>query len=561
MMSIYNNLAALQAKNLTHKSEKALTKASGRLSSGMKLNGAKDDASGYVISERMRVMIRGLKRCNENLRQGASLTATASGGLDRICDILTTVKELAINSANETNTENDRKAMQNELDQLLDEVDNIAVSTEIFGIRPLMKPQNSSAPREGYTTELGDILLSEKDSKYYPTSNKTGTGGGFIIYSKGHTYPDNYLLSTDFLGIDIRVRDENGNTVLDMNLKNSTDPHLTKTKNGDQYLYQYANGDTKFSIIQSYELIKDESAAEGGEYYSLKYDIANEGTKELGFDFSIMTDPVLGVITGTPTFNGSDVTTAKREDLTANDGKIIFNSPESNGDICQVTGQLTGKYIENQPDAVVMNYMSTDPVTGNPTKISWGALGGSSPVESYRNSFEHYTVGWLGKTLPPGGSFMANTLVGLSYPLDRTGSAESKDCWIQSGMRSNQGFYVPLCDATTKNLGLQGMNISTADQAGALLGTKERTGVIDKALDQVLQFNTVFGACQMRMEYCIANNTTQDENTQNAESVIRDADMAREMTQFMKQKVLQQASQAMMTQANHATESVLSLLE
>lgn len=561
MTRIRTSLAALQIKNIMNANEKSLAKSARRLSSGTKIGSAGDDASGYAISEKMKVMLRSLNQCDDNQKEGMNLTATASGGLENICDILSTVKALVINSANETNSKSDREIMQNELEQLLQEIDNTAVSTEIFGLYPLNWQAGSSKPRAGYASELGDVLLSERH-EYYPGSNQEGTGGGLIIYRKGAATGgnNNYLLSTDIFGIDIRVRDENGNQVLDMNLKNSTDPHLTKQKFGDKYIYQYDNGDTKFSVYQSYELIKDEDSAEGGEYYSLKYNIVNEGTKALGFDFSIMADPVYGNINGMPTFNGANVTAPGREVLGGNDGKIIFNSAESDGSICQVTGQLTGKYIENQPDSVVMNYLAQNWTNDRPDHIDWGMLAGTNAVTSLDQRFEHYTVGWLGKTLPPGSSFMANTLVGLSYPLDRIGGGDGIGAWIQSGTRSNQGLYVPMCDATVEGLGLEDIRINTSKQAIGLLSYEDTLGKIDKAIDKVLNYNTVFGSCQMRMEYGCANTTTQVENVQSAESVIRDANMAKEMTLYTRQQILLQASQSMMAQANQTTQGVLALL-
>lgn len=188
-------------------------------------------------------------------------------------------------------------------------------------------------------------------------------------------------------------------------------------------------------------------------------------------------------------------------------------------------------------------------------------LQGTAGVTSRFPEFQHYTVGWLDRTLAPGASFMANTLVGLSYPMDRAAGDKGIGAWIQSGTRSNQGFYVPLCDATVEGLGLENIRINTSKQSVDLLSYKETLGKIDKAIEKVLGFNTLFGSCHTRMEYGCANTTTQFENIQSAESVIRDANMAKEMTLYTRQQILLQASQSMIAQANQTAQSTLALLK
>lgn len=123
---VKNNLSALNTLNIMNKNTSALNNSLKKVSSGMKINGAADDASGYQISERMRVQIRSLDQANQNTQNGSSLLKTAEGAVSSTVEILKTLKEKVLNAANGTNTENELKAIQSELDQSIDQINDNA---------------------------------------------------------------------------------------------------------------------------------------------------------------------------------------------------------------------------------------------------------------------------------------------------------------------------------------------------------------------------------------------------------------------------------------------------
>ena len=126
-MVVKNNMNAVTTLNTLNKNSAALTNSLQKVSSGMKINGAKDDASGYAISERMRVQIRSLDQANQNTQNGNSMLKTAEGAVSSTIEILKSLKEKAINAANDTNnTETDRTTIQKELDQFIDQIDENA---------------------------------------------------------------------------------------------------------------------------------------------------------------------------------------------------------------------------------------------------------------------------------------------------------------------------------------------------------------------------------------------------------------------------------------------------
>jgi len=129
-LRIYQNVEALNAHRQLAVNQGNLSKSIEKLSSGLRINRAGDDAAGLAISEKMRGQIRGLKQAQRNAQDGISLIQTAEGALQEVHAILQRMRELAVQAANDTNTLGDRKEIQKEINQLLDEIDRIAENTE-----------------------------------------------------------------------------------------------------------------------------------------------------------------------------------------------------------------------------------------------------------------------------------------------------------------------------------------------------------------------------------------------------------------------------------------------
>ncbi len=137
-MVIQHNLLASNANRQLGIVKNNISKSTEKLSSGYKINRAADDASGLSISEKMRKQIRGLSQAAENIQDGISLCQVADGALNETIDILQRMNELSIQSANGTNSSNDRKDIQLEISQLISEIDRIASTTKFNEIYPLL---------------------------------------------------------------------------------------------------------------------------------------------------------------------------------------------------------------------------------------------------------------------------------------------------------------------------------------------------------------------------------------------------------------------------------------
>jgi flagellin len=133
MLEINTNIASLVAQNNINKTQNELTQAVTRLSSGLRINSAADDAAGLAISDRMTAQINGLNQAAQNANSGISLAQTADGALSSVSDNLQRIRELAVESANATNSSSDRASLQLEVSQLQAEIDRVATQTQFNG--------------------------------------------------------------------------------------------------------------------------------------------------------------------------------------------------------------------------------------------------------------------------------------------------------------------------------------------------------------------------------------------------------------------------------------------
>lgn len=155
-MRINHNIAALNAYRQLRATNSMSNKSLEKLSSGLRINKAADDAAGLAISEKMRGQIRGLKQAQRNAQDAISLIQTAEGALSETHSILQRMRELAIQASNETNTSADREQIQKEVNQLIDELDRIAATTE-FNTKKLL---NGNIAAEAEITAAGGNLDS-----------------------------------------------------------------------------------------------------------------------------------------------------------------------------------------------------------------------------------------------------------------------------------------------------------------------------------------------------------------------------------------------------------------
>ncbi len=155
-MRINHNITALNTYNKLSANQSTTSKSLEKLSSGLRINKAGDDAAGLAISEKMRGQIRGLDQASRNANDGISMIQTAEGALNETHSILQRMRELAVQSANDTNTADDRKEMQKEVEQLKSEINRISESTE-FNTQKLLNGSLGAVGTSSDSTKVGVI--------------------------------------------------------------------------------------------------------------------------------------------------------------------------------------------------------------------------------------------------------------------------------------------------------------------------------------------------------------------------------------------------------------------
>ncbi|MDO7906567.1 flagellin Hag [Paenibacillus sp. JX-17] len=179
-MIINHNIAALNTSRALNSASSAQSKSMEKLSSGLRINRAGDDAAGLAISEKMRGQIRGLDQASRNAQDGISLIQTAEGALNESHSILQRMRELAVQSGNDTNTADDRQNLQDEVDQLAKELTRISDTTE-FNTKKLL---DGTASTNAMTFQIGantSQTMSLTISKLDAASLSVGTGVGEAV--------------------------------------------------------------------------------------------------------------------------------------------------------------------------------------------------------------------------------------------------------------------------------------------------------------------------------------------------------------------------------------------
>jgi len=213
-MVVKNNMSAVNTLNTLNKNQSALGASLAKVSSGQKINSAKDDASGFAISERMRVMVRALDQATQNTQNGSSMMKVAEGAVNNTVEILKTLKEKAINAATDTNTDTDRSTIQKEINQFIDQINDNALAT--FNGKYLVDGSKSAkSTASAKTVLINQMLDSTNNDKLVEMQDASGKSLNIIkgdiitasIISQGQiltttvTIADDSKLSTILVGL------------------------------------------------------------------------------------------------------------------------------------------------------------------------------------------------------------------------------------------------------------------------------------------------------------------------------------------------------------------------
>lgn len=567
-MVVQHNMNALNAYNKLNTNVAGLKKSSEKLSSGYRINRAGDDAAGLAISEKMRSQIRGLTQAKRNSQDGISMIQTFEGATNESHSILQRMKELASESANGTyQDEVDRDAIQLEFNQLNDELDQIA-DTDFNGVVML----NGGQMADGVKATNGkfDYVNATRDAQ------QIGTAGGYIKGVDVGAYAGTNKESVTFT----YTQKDDGT----FEWKNSADAiqQVTSNANGG-FTYDGAvfavdtsklvNGDT---IVVDFEKA---SVAVGKGPVTTGYNIDGSDTGVVTLDKNPLAAAAEdGVITSEKiaeaanALNGLTLTyTATKGDTALTLATVNGKKPNAAQDV-EIAKLGENESIVLDKDGKTLNYIKK-----GSTAVKIGELQDvNAAAAAAKDGTVTVTVNLADASYTPAKS----NSVSVVEPKAKVSEANSNKTAtapltysdhmvLQTGSRTKDSVDFTF-KYTTDGMGDLKSNLDLSSRANGLntknlsLSTQEDANnaidKIDNAINKVSMVRATFGATQNRLEHKIENLTTNTENLTEAESTIRDTDMASEMLNYTKFNVLQQAAQSMLAQANQQPQSILQLL-
>ncbi|EWG11495.1 flagellin [Cytobacillus firmus] len=595
-MIINNNISALNTYRQMGVNQGAGAKAMEKLSSGLRINRAGDDAAGLAISEKMRAQVRGLDQASRNSQDGISMIQTAEGALQETHNILQRMRELATQAANDTNVEVDRNEIQKEMNQLSSEINRIGNTTE-FNTQSLLKGDGkanlestgvaSVAGTMGSGT-TGSTTHTQATQTINAATAQTGTtlnGTSLKVTLNGQDLTVNFVEDTSLTGTDNIAVDTDNATANSITVKvkgqitgSGTDSDhalggairtaLTNMINKNDALsgnYVISGADDAVTITAQTEALggkldgakgniaatADVAAITTGGAASVGTSTYVQATHEMDFSSITSKADAEGLVG-----KGFSVDGVQYEFYNANDGAytgeakginisaaIEATADWDNAVASAVAGQVKGDGFTAAVDSVNAHEVVF-------TATAQGAEGNGSVTFADGGVKKDFTAKFqIGAN--QGQSMQINIADMRSNALGITGKKADEEIGVENAKYT---ATTNVTNGTDDNNVEYALDVSSHESAAAAVK------VINNAIETVSAQRSNLGAFQNRLEHTISNLNNASENLTAAESRIRDVDMAKEVMEMTRANILGQASQAMLAQANQKPQAVLQLL-
>ena len=497
---INTNTASINARRRLTSSTNAMGRSFERLSSGLRINSAKDDAAGLAITNRMTAQIRGLDQAVRNSNDGISMAQTAEGAMQETTNLIQRMRELAVQAASDSNNESDRISLQEEISQLIAEVDRISVSTNFNGNKILDGSIINNVMQVGANVgETLSVRIQKMDANELGRQMRRTSAMG---------------VDTS-VGIDNAAGDSlviNGTTIRDTV---TTDDSLSTSMSANSAIAKAAaiNDASEFTGVRAIsgptEATGSQFGVQAGDLDETNYFTIN-GHKFGGFvvqandSDGTLVDAINSAFGETGVLAKLDA--AGNMTLTAEDGRNI-EVTLANATVANVTGLI-------EPT------IAGATVTANLSAVYGGqiTLQSENPAEII---------------------FGTNTNVGLGN--------------VRGDVPPQPGPGLAIFGTTTDS-SVNDVDITTRE------GATEALDILDLALDQIASQRASLGAIQNRLESTINSLTTNSENLSASRSRILDADFASETANLSRNQIIQQAGVSILAQANQQPQIALSLL-
>lgn len=509
---INSNISSLNSQRNLSTSQASLSTSLQRLSSGLRINSAKDDAAGLAISERFTSQIRGNQQAARNANDGISLAQTAEGGLSTAGDLLQRIRELAVQSANGTNSDSDRASIQNEVSSLSKELDRVANTTQFNGQNVL------------------DGTLTSSQFQVGANSNQTITVG---VQSAKASDIGNNVIKPTVLALSQSQVSVGAGANLDAVVPNrvtNAETMVISSAGGKTTSVFGAVGDSAKAVAAKFNAVTDKSA------------VTAQATTQA---------TISGIKDGDVNFQLRGANSLAND---ANSKAVTITSQVVGGDLSSLAQAInaqtgtTNITASIKIDANGAKELQLNDNAGNDIQIAAQAgdeaLVGTGTAASIRGAD---VAGAAGAT-----------------ELFTIGAAAGLAVGGQVSFSSDSGFSIATAGASSTitggaNVGSDLKSVSKLD-VSTVAGSNDALLTIDAALNQINSNRAALGAIQNRFASTIANLNTTTENLSASRSRIQDTDFAAETATMTRGQILQQAGTAMLAQANSLPNGVLSLL-
>ncbi|MCF6235233.1 MAG: flagellin [Gammaproteobacteria bacterium] len=508
---INTNVASLNAQRNLSQSQSQLTTSLERLSTGLRINSAKDDAAGLAISNRMTSQIRGMDQAARNANDAISLAQTGESAMAQMTTNLQRMRELSIQSGNATNTEADRKSLDAEFQQLLQENDRMAETTSFNGQKILDGSMQTATFQVGanvgetISVDINQSMRTDSVGSFANVSNALQGSVGTVVGAAA--VPEDGLLDADG---DIEI---NGTEIVAAkDYSTAASPDFKEGLAGAG-----KSAGSAFSIAEAINKAQDTTGV-----------TATATGAEQEITAATISSAVVGTgDTYTMNINGTDIfTQGEGEKFTASELANAINNKSGDTGVTAKVGNDGGLTITA---ADGRNIEMTETIGGTGTGVSGYTGAGLTGTE-------------VGSTMSKG-SIELSSNAAITVTSDNTAGGD-----IFAGIAATGGSQ------NTTTTTLNSTDIRTVENANASIQR------IDAAITQIDSLRGTFGAVQSRFESTISSLQSASENISAARSRIMDTDFAAETAAMTRAQILQQAGTAMVSQANALPQGVLSLL-
>ena len=567
-MGINTNLVSLNAQRMLSLSQNGLATSMQRLSSGLRVNSAKDDAAGLAIAERMNSQIRGMNQAARNANDGISLLQTAEGASSKVTDMLQRMRELAVQSANGTNSDDDRKALQAEVSQLQAEIDRVSATTTfngtyVFGKNRASAVGNSDANLQATLDGLQDRWLGQAGKlvqdmygisgggatmKILTETNTVGGGAAYVSSSSSGNGPGSNISMTVDLADFTSANQPDGGSAPYYNDRIIAHEMVHAAMATGQSWGKLAVPQSQWFLEGTAEFIQGADERVAGDGVNAMIGKLNQSDLEAwasnSADYSSGYLAVRYMHTAIQAQGGNGVQDVIQY-LHANNVTLSDAITASSSGAFTDLNDFYSKLNTAAGNATTFqNYIGLDL-----TNADTGAIGGLDA-----DGGTPKTATSVMPDTPASADLLSGFTLDWGDLLQAKGSGLGMGLGFQVGANAGDLVFAYTGDLNLGVMDIENLDISTSSGASTALRR------LDAAIDYVSSMRGRLGAQMNRFENVISVLNVSSENASAARGRIVDADFAVETANLSRSQILKQAGTAMVAQANQLPQNVLSLL-